>query len=49
MSASEIETDARGLLVILPRAELDAAVSALSEAGENLWIVLALAQPGALG
>ncbi len=35
----EIETDAPGLLVILPRAELDAAVAALSEAGENLWIV----------
>jgi thiamine pyrophosphokinase len=34
-----IETDAPGLLVILPRAELDAAVAALSRAGENLWIV----------
>lgn len=35
----EIETDAPGLLVILPRAELDAAVAALSQAGEKLWIV----------
>jgi hypothetical protein len=35
----EIETDAPGLLVILPRDELAAAVAALSASVENLWIV----------
>jgi thiamine pyrophosphokinase len=35
----EIETDAPGLLVILPRDELSAAVAALSASVENMWIV----------
>jgi thiamine pyrophosphokinase len=37
--AVEIEADRPGLLVILPRSELDAAVTALSQHVENLWIV----------
>jgi thiamine pyrophosphokinase len=35
----EIETDAPGLLVILPREDLGAAIAALSAAVESLWIV----------
>lgn len=35
----EIVADAPGLLVILPRIELDAAVEALTRDVENLWIV----------
>ena len=35
----EIEVDAHGMLVILPRSELVAAVNALSSPGDKLWIV----------
>lgn len=34
-----IGTDGPGLLVILPRSELDAAVAALARIGDKLWIV----------